>query len=152
MPLCEGLEERGFAVKRVAPHAVRQVPGRKTDVEDCAWLQELHTYGLLRGAFRPEDHVGVVRSSLRQRRVLVAMASRTVQQMQKALEPMPLKLTEVVSDMTGKTGMTIIRALLTGARAPARLATSRDPRGKHEHATLAKAWEGHWRAAQLFAL
>jgi len=84
--LFEVLEERGFDVKLVDPHAVRQVPGRKTDVQDCQWLQELHTYGLLRGAFRPADEVCVLRSYLRQRSMLVAMASRTVQHMQKSLE------------------------------------------------------------------
>jgi hypothetical protein len=84
--------------------------------------------------------------------MLVAMASRPVPQMPKALEQMHLKLTEVVSEITGQTGMTSIRALLTGDRDPARLATSRDPRCTHEHATIAKALEGHWRAAHLFAL
>src|SRR5262245_54633896 len=98
------LEERGFAVQLVEAHDARQVPGRKTDVKDCQWLQELHTSGLLHGAFRPEDHVCVLRSYLRQRSMLVAMASRAVQQMQKALEQMHLKLTEVVSDIHGKTG------------------------------------------------
>ncbi len=116
--LFEVLEERGFDVKLVDPHTVRQVPGRKTDVKDCQWLQALHTYGSLRGAFRPEDEVCVLRSSLRQRSMLVAMASRAVQHMQKALEQMHLKLTEVVSAITGKTGMTIIRAILAGERAP----------------------------------
>ena len=109
MTLFEGLEERGFDVKLVDPHAVRQVPGRETDVQDCQWRQALHTSGLLRGAFRLADAVGVLRSSLRQRSMLVTMASRAVQHMQKALEQMHLKLTEVVSDITGKTGMTIIR-------------------------------------------
>jgi transposase len=108
--LCEVLEERGFAVKLVDPHSVRQVPGRKTDVQDCQWLQELQTSGLLHGAFRPEDQVCVLRRSLRQRSMLMAMAARTVQHMQKALEQMHLKLPEVVSDITGKTGMAIIRA------------------------------------------
>jgi transposase len=150
--LFEVLEERGFDVKLVDPHTVRQVPGRKTDVKDCQWLQELHTYGLLRGAFRPEDEVCVLRSYLRQRSMLVAMASRAVQHMQKALEQMNLKLTEVVSDITGKTGMTIIRAILAGERDPQRLATYRDKRCKHDHATIAKALTGHWRAEHLFAL
>ena len=89
--LFEGLEERGFDVKLVDAHQARQVPGRKTDVRDCQWLQELHTSGLLRGAFRPEDEVCVLRSYLRQRSMLVAMASRAVQHMQKALEQMNLK-------------------------------------------------------------
>src|SRR5215471_4694037 len=146
------LEERGFDVKLVDPHAVRQVPGRKTDVKDGPWLQELHTYGLLRGALRPEDEICVLRSYLRQRSMRVAMASRAVQHMQKALEQMHLKLTEVVSDITGKTGMTIIRAILAGERDPQRLATFRDKRCKHDQATIAKALEGHWRAEHLFAL
>jgi transposase len=110
------LEARGFDVKLVDPHAVRHVPGRKTDVQGSQWLQELHTYGFLRGAFRPEDEICVLRRSLRQRSMLVAMASRAVQHRQKALEHMHRKLTEVVSDITGKTGMTIIRAILAGER------------------------------------
>jgi transposase len=150
--LFEVLEERGFDVKLVDAHQARQVPGRKTDVKDCQWLQELHTYGLLRGAFRPEDEVCVLRSYLRQRSMLVAMASRAVQHMQKALEQMNLKLTEVVSDITGKTGMTIIRAILAGERAPQLLATYRDKRCKHDQGTIAKALTGHWRAEHLFAL
>jgi transposase len=150
--LFEVLEERGFDVKLVDAHQARQVPGRKTDVKDCQWLQELHTYGLLRGAFRPEDEVCVLRSYLRQRSMLVAMASRAVQHMQKALEQMHLKLTEAVSDITGKTGMTIIRAILAGERAPQLLATYRDKRCKHDQGTIAKALTGHWRAEHLFAL
>ena len=146
------LEACGFDVKLVDAHHARQVPGRKTDVGDCQWLQELHTYGLLRGAFRPEEQVCVLRSSLRQRSMLVAMASRAVQHMQKALEQMHLTLTEVVSDMNGKTGMAILRAILAGERDPQRLARHRDRRCTHDQATIAKALEGHWRAAHLFAL
>src|SRR5262249_19049266 len=119
---------------------------------DCQWLQELHTYGVLCGAFRPEDEIGVLRSYLRQRSMLVAMASRAVQHMQKALEQMHLKLTEVVSAITGKTGMTIIRAILEGERDGQRLAAHRDHRCQHDRATIAKALEGHWRAEHLFAL
>ena len=150
--LFEVLEERGFDVKLVDAHYARQVPGRKTDVKDCQWLQELHTYGLLRGAFRPEDEVCVLRSYLRQRSMLVTMAARTVQHMQKALEQMNLKLTEVVSDITGKTGMTILRAILAGERDPQRLAAYRDTRCTHDHATIAKALTGHLRAEHLFAV
>src|SRR2546423_5596506 len=150
--LFEVLEARGFDVKLVDAHDARQVPGRKTDVRDCQWLQELHTSGFLQGAFRPEDEVCVLRSSLRQRSMLVAMASRAVQHMQKALEQMNLTLTEVVSDMNGKTGMEIIRAILAGERDPQRLASYRDRRGKHDQATIAKALEGHWRAEHRFVL
>ncbi len=133
------LAERGFDVRLVDAHDARQVPGRKTDVEDCQWLQELHTYGVLRGAFRPEDQVCVLRSYLRQRSMLVAMASRAVQHRQKALEQMHLKLTEVVSAMNGKTGMEMLRAILAGERDPQRLASHRDRRCKHDQATIAKA-------------
>ena len=150
--LFEVLEERGFDVKLVDAHYARQVPGRKTDVKDCQWLQELHTYGLLHAAFRPDDQVCVLRSYLRQRGVLVASASRAVQHMQKALEQMHLKLTEVVSDITGKTGMEILRAILAGERDPQRLALYRDRRCKHDQATIAKALEGPCRAEHLFAL
>jgi len=141
--LFEVLEERGFDVKLVDAHDARQVPGRKTDVKDSPWLPELHTYGLLCGAFRPADQICVLRSYLRQRRMRVAMASRAVQHRQKALEQMHLKLPEVVSDMNGKTGMEILRAILAGERDPQRLASHRDRRCKHEQATIAKALEGH---------
>src|SRR5262249_10076742 len=152
MALFEVLEERGFDVKLVDAHDARQVPGRKTDVQDCQWLPELHTYGLLRGAFRPEDQVCVLRSSLRQRRMLVAMASRAVQHRQKALEQMHLKLTEVVSDMNGKTGMEIIHAILAGERDAQRLASHRDRRCKHDQATIAQALGGHWRGWALLSV
>ena len=150
--LFEVLAERGLDVTLVDPHSVRQVPGRKTDVQDGQWLQALHTYGLLRGALRPEDAVCVLRSDLRPRRMLVAMAARSVPHLQNALEHMHHKLTEVVSDSTGKTGMTIIRAILGGERASQVLATHRAKRCKHDQATLAKALEGHWRAEHLFAV
>jgi transposase len=101
---------------------------------------------------RPEDAVCVLRSYLRHRSLLVAMASRAVHHMQKALEQMNLKLTEVVSASTGKTGMTIIRAILASERDPQLLATSRDQRCKHDHATIAKALTGHWRTEHLCAL
>src|SRR5438094_868763 len=149
--LFEVLEERGFDVKLVNAHDARQVPGRKTDVKDGQWLQELHTSGLLHAAFRPDDQVCVLRSSLRQRGLLVASASRAVQHMQKALEQMHLKLTEVVSDITGKTGMEMLRAILAGERDPQRLARHRARRCKHDQATIAKALEGHWRAEHLCA-
>ena len=139
--LFEVLEERGFDVKLVDAHDARQVPGRKTDVKDSPWLPELHTYGLLCGAFRPADQICVLRSYLRQRSMLVAMASRAVQHMQKVLEQMNLKLTEVVSDINGKTGMEIIHAILAGERDPQRLASHRDRRCKHDQATIAKALE-----------
>ena len=152
IPLFEVLETRGFDVKLVDAHHVKQVPGRKTDVQDCQWLQELHSYGLLRGAFRPDDEVCVLRSYLRQREGLIGDASRSIQQMQKALEQMNVKLTEVVSDITGKTGMTIIRLILAGERDAETLARHRDPRCKRDRDTLGKALHGTWRQEHVFAL
>ncbi len=149
--LFEVLEERGFAVKLVDAHDARQVPGCTTDVKDGPWRQALHTYGLRRGAFRPEDHVGGLRRDLRQRRRLVAMASRAVPPRQKALQQMHRTLPEGVSDMHGKTGREMIHAILAGERDPQRLASHRDRRCTLDQATIAKALEGHWHAAHLFA-
>jgi transposase len=152
MALCAVRDERGLDVKLVDPPTVRQVPGRKTDVQDGQWLPALHTYGFLRGAFRPADAVCVWRRSLRQRRMRVAMAARAVPHRQTARAQMHLKLTEVVRAIPGQTGLTISRALLAGARAPQWLAISRDKRCKHDQDTIAKALPGHWRAEPLFAL
>ena len=152
IPLFEVLEERGFEVKLVNPRHVKNVPGRKTDVLDCQWLQQLHTYGLLQAAFRPEDQICVLRSYLRQREMLVRYASHHIQHMQKALEQMNLKLHHVISDLTGVTGMRILRAIFEGERDPHKLAGLRDHRCKNDEATIALALEGHWRPEHLFAL
>jgi hypothetical protein len=143
--LYELLVERGFEVRLVDARQAKNVPGRKSDVLDCQWLQELHTYGLLRGAFRPVDQVCILRSYLRQRSMLVTYASHHIQHMQKALEQMNLKLAHVVSDITGLTGMGIIRAILSGERDPVKLAKLRDPRCKSSEVTVARALEGHYR-------
>jgi transposase len=152
IPLYELLVERGFEVRLVDARQAKNVPGRKTDVLDCQWLQELHTYGLLRGAFRPVDQVCILRSYLRQRSMLVSYASHHIQHMQKALEQMNLKLSHVVSDITGLTGRGIIKAILSGERDPVKLAKLRDPRCKSSQATVARALEGHYREEHLFTL
>lgn len=152
IPLFQVLEERGFEVKLVDPRRLKHVPGRKTDVLDCQWLQQLHTFGLLSGAFRPEDQVCVLRSYLRQRAMLVRYASHHIQHMQKALTQMNVKLQHVVEDITGMTGMAIIRAILAGEHDPQRLAGLRDYRCKHDEKTIAQALQGHWRAEHLFEL
>jgi transposase len=152
MALCAGRDARGCDVKLGEAQQARQVPGRKTDVQDGQWLHALHTSGLLRGACRPEDESGVLRSALRQRSRLGAMSSRTVPPRQTALEPMHRKRTEGIRAIPGQTGMTMRRALLAGERAPQRLATSRAKRGQHDPATIAKALTGHGRAAPLLAL
>ena len=152
IPLFGVLEERGFQVMLVDPRRIKNVPGRKTDLVDCQWLQQLHTYGLLSGAFRPDEDIRRLRSYLRQRAMLVEYASHHVQHMQKALTQMKVKLQQVISDITGKTGMDIIEAIVRGERNPRRLARLRDPRIKADEATIARSLRGHWRDEHLFEL
>jgi len=150
--LFELLERRGFEVKLVDARHVKNVSGRKSDVLDCQWLQQLHTYGLLRGAFRPADEVCILRSYLRQREMLIQTSSMHIQHMQKALQQMNLLLHNVVSDITGVTGMKIIKAILAGERDPKVLARNRDERCKNSHTTIAKSLVGNYRTEHLFAL
>ena len=132
------LEERGFQVMLVDPRRIKNVPGRKTDVRDCQWLQQLHTYGLRSGAFRPEGEIRRWRSYLRQRAMLVEYASHHIQHMQKALTQMNVKLHHVISSITGKTGMDIIEAIVKGERDPRQLARFRRPGVKANEATITK--------------
>jgi transposase len=151
--LFELLERRGFEVYLVDPRQTKHVPGRpKSDVLDCQWIQRLHSYGLLAAAFRPCDQVVVLRSYLRQRQMLIAYGSQHIQHMQKALEQMNVKLPEVVADVTGLTGMQIIKAILGGERDPLKLAKYRHVKCKRTEAEIARALYGHWRAEHLFAL
>jgi transposase len=152
IPLFELLERRGFEVKLVDARHVKNVSGRKSDVLDCQWIQQLHTYGLLSGAFRPPDEVCVLRSYLRQREMLTQTASMHIQHMQKALQQMNLLLHNVVSDITGVTGMKTIKAILAGERNPRVLARNRDERCQHTSATIAKSLVGNYREEHLFAL
>ena len=118
IPLFGVLEERGFEVMLVDPRRIKNVPGRKTDVLDCQWLQQLHIYGLLSGAFRPGAEIRRLRSYLRQRAMLVEYASHHIQHMQKALTQMNVKLQHVISDITGKTGTQIIETIVKGNGTP----------------------------------
>jgi len=153
IPLFELLESRGFEVSLVDPRQTKAVKGRpKTDRLDCQWIQRLHACGLLAGSFRPRDAIVALRGYLRQRQMLIRYAGSHVQHMQKALEQMNIKLTEVVSDITGKTGMDIIRAILAGVRDPVELAKLRNTHCKVNEAGLAQALAGHWRAEHLFEL
>lgn len=152
IPLFELLESRGFEVLLVDPRRLKSVPGRKTDVLDCQWLQQLHTFGLLSGAFRPTDEIVVLRSYLRQRAMLVQYSAQHIQHMQKALAQMNIKLDKVMSDITGVTGMAILEAILSGERDPNTLAKLRDRRCQNDEATIAKALQGNWREEHLLAL
>jgi transposase len=152
IPLFEVLESRGFKVCLVDTRRLKSVPGRKSDVKDCQWLQQLHTFGLLHSAFRPDDEIGVLRTYLRQREMLIACAADHIQHMQKALQQMNVKLSNVISDITGLTGMTIIQAILNGERDPVKLAKLSDPRCKQPTEVIAKSLVGHWRDDHVFEL
>ncbi len=152
IPPYQILEEHGFEVKLVNARHVKNVPGRKSDVSDCQWLQRLHTYGLLSGSFRPNDQMCVLRSYWRHRDNLVRYASAHIQHMQKALTEMNLHLHKVLSNVTGVTGMNIIRAIIAGERSPEKLALMRERGVKNTPEAIAKALEGDYRQEHLFAL
>lgn len=152
IPVFEILERRGLDVRLVNARHVKNVPGRKSDVSDCQWLQQLHTYGLLRGAFRPQDQVCTLRAYVRQRSTLVRNASAHIQHMQKALAQMNVLLHNVVTDITGVTGMAIIKAILAGERDGYKLAALRDKRCKNDAATIARSLQGNFRPEHLFSL
>ena len=152
IPIDEVLDRAGFAVHWVNPRATRQVSGRKSDVLDCQWLQPLMSYGLLKGAFRPSDQTCVLRAYVRQRSRLSQDASRSVQHLQKALTEMNVQVDTVLSDVMGKTGQQILRAIVAGERDPEVLAQYRDRRVKADVQTLTKSLMGNWREEHLFAL
>jgi transposase len=153
IPLYDLLESEGFRVLLVDPHQIKTAPGRpKTDVKDCMWIQRLHSLGLLSAAFRPDEPIRVLRSYQRHRHSLVEDQSRFILRMQKALEQMNIKLPEVLKDVTGATGMAIIKAILAGERDPKKLAKLRHTGCKHSEAQFARALEGTWQVEHLFAL
>jgi transposase len=153
IPLFQILEARGFEVALVNARHVKNVPGRpKTDRFDCRWLQKLHTYGLLAPSFRPPEDICQLRSLLRHRENLIRMTVKHIQHMQKSLDQMNLHLHHVISDITGVTGMRIIRAIVAGERDPRTLAQYRDYRIKSSADTIAKALEGDYRAEHVFTL
>ena len=152
IPVFEILESRGIEVKLVNARHVKNVPGRKSDVLDCQWLQQLHTYGLLTGAFRPPAQVCSLRAYVRQRMNLVRYASAHIQHMQKALAQMNLLLANVVANITGVTGMRIIKAILDGEHNPLVLAGMRDYRCQNDEKTIARSLHGNFRPEHLFSL
>jgi len=152
IPVYEILEQRGLTVWLVDARQMKYVPGRKSDVMDCQWLQKLMSLGLLRAAFRPGDEVCVVRAVARQREVLLTEQGSWVQRMQKALVQMNLQLTEVLTDVMGLTGQAIVRAIVAGERDPKVLASHRHGRVKASAAQIERALTGNWREEHLFVL
>jgi transposase len=152
IPLFELLESRGLTVLLVNARHVKNVSGRKSDVLDCQWLQQLMTYGLLSGAFRPADQVCVLRSLWRQRAMLLRSQARHVQHMQKALTQMNVQLANVISDVVGETGQKILRAIVAGERDGQVLGAMKNARIHASIDEIAKSLQGNWRAEHMFAL
>jgi transposase len=152
IPIFEILEEHGFEVVLVNSRHVKNVPGRKTDVLDCQWIQELHSVGLLRGSFRPAAEIASLRAYLRHRDKLVQSAASHIQRMQKVLVQMNLLLHNVISDITGVTGMRILRDIVAGVTDPMALASHRDPRCRASVEQIAASLTGNYRAEHLFVL
>jgi transposase len=152
IPVYEVLEQRGLKVWLVDARQMKYVPGRKSDVQDCQWLQKLMSLGFLRAAWRPDGEVCTVRAVARQREVLLAEQASWVQRMQKALVQMNIQLTEVLTDVMGLTGQAIIRSIAAGERDPKALARHRDGRVKASAEKIAKALTGNWRDEHVFVL
>lgn len=152
IPVADLLEANGVEVVLVDTREVRMVPGRKSDVKDCQWLQRLHSCGLLRGGFRQPEDVAAVRTVLRERESLTGMRVQCLHQMQKSLDQMNVRVHHAVSDIDGKTGTAIIGAIVGGERDPAALAKLRDPRCEKGEAEIAAHLDGVWREEHLFNL
>jgi len=153
IPYFQVLEARGLEVYLVNAHHVNSVAGRpKSDVQDCQWVQHLHSMGLLSSSFRPVDSIVAIRTLTRHRDTLVAQATQAIQRMQKSMTQMNLQLHHVISDITGVTGLAIIDSILAGQRDPEVLARLKDGRIKASHATIVKALQGDYRAEHLFTL
>jgi transposase len=152
IPVFQLLETQGFEVFLVNASHVKNVPGRKSDVSDCQWIQYLHSVGLLKASFRPPDQICVLRSLWRHREGLVQIAAEHIQQMQKALSQMNLQLHHVLSDITGVSGIAILDAILAGERDPMRLASLCNRRVRSPRERVAKSLEGDYPSEHLFAL
>ena len=152
IPVFELLEQYGFDVLLVDARSVKNVPGRKTDVVDCQWLQELHTYGLLRGSFRPPNDISILRSYWRHRGELVECCAKQIHLMQKALEEMNVQLHKAISDVSGVTGLKILRSIVSGVCDPVVLAKMRHPSIKRTEEEIVDALSGNYRQEHLFSL
>jgi len=152
IPTFDLLESKGFRVYLVNARHLKQVPGRKTDILACQWIQQLHTYGLLRASFRPPQEIRALRTLARHRDTLIENCTRHIQHMQKALQQMNLKLTNVISDITGVTGLLILRDIVAGERDPHKLAAHRNPHCANSQDDIAKSLEGTYQPEHIFAL
>jgi transposase len=152
MPVFEILEQHGLEVLLVNARHTKNVPGRKSDVQECQWLLKLHAFGLLNHSFQPSDEIRIARALWRHRGNLVAAASSTIQRMQKALIEMNIQLSNVLSDLSGVSGMAIINAILNGERDTGKLAALAEPEVKASQHTIALSLEGNWREELLFVL
>lgn len=152
IPLFEELERQGFECLLISSRSLRRVSGRKSDITDAQWIQTLHMYGLLEGSFRPQGDLVALRTLLRHRSQLVEHRSPHIQHMQKALLQMNVQLSQAVTDITGLTGQTIVRAILAGERDPQTLAAMREPGCKKSEEEIGKALTGTWREEHLFVL
>jgi len=152
IPVFELLEKRGFHVYLVNARHLKGVPGRKSDYRDCQWIQKLHSVGLLTNSFRPDGEMCALRAYLRQRADLLHHRAAHIQHMQKAFQQMNIQLSQVLSDVTGETGLAIVRAIVAGERDGVKLAQLRDHRCKSSQETIAKALTGTWKDEHVFAL
>jgi transposase len=146
------LLDYGIEVYLVNAYHVKNVPGRKSDVSDARWLQELHSLGMLRACFQPDNLTRSLRTYVRQRKTIIKEMATQIQRMQKAMEQMNIKLSNVIRDISGKTGLLIIQDILNGETDPNELAKHRDPRIKASKEILLKSLEGNWRQEQIFNL
>ena len=152
MPVFEILEQHGLEVYLVNAQHTKNVPGRKSDVQECQWLLKLHTFGLLNNSFQPTDEIRIARALWRQRGNLVADASSAIQRIQKVLIEMNVQLSNVLSDISGVSGMNMIEAILDGERDPWKLAALATPGVRATSEEIVKSLEGNWRAELLFVL
>jgi transposase len=152
LPVYEILVQRGFEVFLVNARHTKNLPGRKSDVQECQWLMKLHTYGLLNNSFRPTEEICVLRTYWRQRDDHVKSASASIQRMQKVLTEMNVQIANVITDISGVTGMAILNAILGGERDRYKLSELADPRVKASKEDIAKSLEGNWRPELLFVL
>jgi len=152
IPVWDVLESGGIEVRLVDTREVRMVPGRKSDIKDCQWLQRLHSCGLLRGCFRPPEKYNAIRSVIRERKNVSEMRTQAIQGAQKSCDQMNIRIHHAVRDVDGVTGMRILKAIVDGERDPKELAKLRDPRCKKSEREIAEELTGNWRDEHVFTL